>query len=302
MTSDGQEPEGRAHGYGFAAAFSEALDGRGATLSWLREQLVLRGNPISLATLSYWRSGHRSPERPSSIDALPDIEELLHLPDGHLQRAVGPPTRGVPLLAPVVGLEVITESQPQIESALAELGLADWSNGLQEVLVHSSLDVDQHGRSQVMGSRALYRATREGIDRYAQVLSFQQPVPVRPRYRVMHGSVPGRVAERPAQGLFVVEMLLPRPLALGETVMVEQQIELPEGLDPEDRLSQLLLRRVSEVVLWVRFDPRWLPSHAERFSETAEDYRTVPVDPSAAAVHHVLRGFGPGKAGIRWRR
>jgi hypothetical protein len=54
----------------FAAGFGRALERRHASMSWLRDRLAARGYPISLATLSYWRTGQRVPTRTESLDAL----------------------------------------------------------------------------------------------------------------------------------------------------------------------------------------------------------------------------------------
>src|SRR5690606_32958375 len=40
----------------FAETLSAAIRDRGLTLSRLHARLVARGNPVSMATLSYWRS------------------------------------------------------------------------------------------------------------------------------------------------------------------------------------------------------------------------------------------------------
>ena len=57
----------------FAASFRDAINARGLTLARLHEQLRARGNSVSMATLSYWRSGARRPEGAQSMAALSDL-------------------------------------------------------------------------------------------------------------------------------------------------------------------------------------------------------------------------------------
>lgn len=68
----------------FAQAFARAIADRGVSLSWLHRRLQERANPVSIGTLSYWRSGDRHPEGTRSIAALADIEHLLSLDPGEL--------------------------------------------------------------------------------------------------------------------------------------------------------------------------------------------------------------------------
>lgn len=63
----------------FATRFSDALRERGMTLSELSKRLSGDGNPVSLATLSYWRSGGRQPGE-ASIPIVDSIEGILGCP------------------------------------------------------------------------------------------------------------------------------------------------------------------------------------------------------------------------------
>lgn len=74
-------PDGRDS---FSSAFGAALTASGISLSSLQRRLVARANPVSIATLSYWRSGERTPEGAASLAAVEDIERLLSMPPGAL--------------------------------------------------------------------------------------------------------------------------------------------------------------------------------------------------------------------------
>ena len=81
----------------FAGALRDAINAKDVTLSWLQRQLKRRGNRVSMATLSYWRSGARRPEGVQSLAALADIEDLLGLADGDLNRLLPSTKRTGPL-------------------------------------------------------------------------------------------------------------------------------------------------------------------------------------------------------------
>ncbi|MGA6165336.1 transcriptional regulator [Amycolatopsis magusensis] len=80
----------------FAAALRAAIRARGLGLERIRFRLLDRGVPVSLATLSYWQSGRCRPERPESLAALSELEDVLEVPPGSLTRLLGPPRRRTP--------------------------------------------------------------------------------------------------------------------------------------------------------------------------------------------------------------
>lgn len=284
----------------FTSAFAEALDRRGATLSWLHEQLVERGNPVSVASLSYWRSGHRVPERASSRDALPDLEDLLHLPQGHLSRTVSTSRRVAPQ-PPGVMIGALKQSGDLIGRALAELDLEDPLNGLQEVHIHSVLDIGPQGRPERSSLRRLFRATRAGVERFAHIEVVDPRAGARPRYLDLLECAEGRSVSYPDAGVHVTEMLLPRPLGQGETALVQHDADLADVWPAAPELAQHVLRPVRELLLWVRFDPEWVPATWETRVQTAKEVSALPRDTvSESAVHLALRNFGPGQAGVRW--
>ncbi len=88
MTAPTGGPAERVRG-GSAAAVSE----RGITLARLRRQLADDGNVVSMATLSYWRSGDRQPEGAQSLAIVEGIEDRLRLRRGHLSALLGPSAR-----------------------------------------------------------------------------------------------------------------------------------------------------------------------------------------------------------------
>src|ERR1700760_2644743 len=75
----------------FPDALRAAIKGSGLSLDRIQHRLQLRGVTISVATLSYWQSGRRRPERPESLDALRHLEAVLRVPPNALTALLGPP-------------------------------------------------------------------------------------------------------------------------------------------------------------------------------------------------------------------
>ncbi|WIX81597.1 transcriptional regulator [Amycolatopsis carbonis] len=75
----------------FADALRAAIRARGLGLDRIRYRLRGRGTSLSLATLSHWQSGRCRPERPESLQALRNLEDILGVPPNSLRRLLGPP-------------------------------------------------------------------------------------------------------------------------------------------------------------------------------------------------------------------
>ncbi|SEF36794.1 hypothetical protein SAMN05421837_111215 [Amycolatopsis pretoriensis] len=75
----------------FDVALRAAIRARGLGLDRIRYRLRGRGTTVSLATLSHWQSGRCRPERPESLEALRNLEDILNVPDGSLSKLLGPP-------------------------------------------------------------------------------------------------------------------------------------------------------------------------------------------------------------------
>lgn len=284
----------------FADVLAAAVERSGTSLTALQAQLRARGALVSLATLSSWRSGHRLPDPVTSQEVLPALEELLELPEGELRRAVQP-RRRVPPLLPPADLAHSMAAGSMVQEALDELGLEEWSNGLQTLSAHCTMDVGTDGRPRAMTMRSLDRATRTGIDRRAVVAFFEQPMRRRPTLASLVGASEGRQVAAAEQGFFVTELLFARPLLVGETVLTEHRFELPPDLDLPERFTVLRVRPSAELVLWVRFHPASLPRHCETVAETDAETRVTPLDPRGLTSAHLrLQDFGPGRAMIRW--
>jgi len=74
-------------------ALRAAIAARGLGLDRIQDRLRQHGIQLSTATLSYWQSGRRHPERAESLRALKLLESILELPAGSLSALLGSSTR-----------------------------------------------------------------------------------------------------------------------------------------------------------------------------------------------------------------
>jgi hypothetical protein len=283
---------------GFPAAFADALSRRGVSLAWLHHRLVERGHPVSPAALSYWRSGRSQPERGTSRDALVEIEHLLRVTPGELLSRLGPSRRPGPRPAEHTLRDLFSEN-PGMERALGELGFEGLYDELVEQVRHLVMDVDRDGRISRIQVRAVMQARRDGARRTPLVMTTDERGRV-PRFQAVAGCAIGRWAVDEESGVYAAELMIDRALAKGETSPYELAIELAEPF-AETWVDHYAARRLTELLVWVRFDAGRVPSYVERYTvEGGEERRERLELGDGASAHALARGFGPGVLGIRW--
>ncbi|SDO60838.1 hypothetical protein SAMN04489867_0142 [Pedococcus dokdonensis] len=283
---------------GFSEALRSAIAGSGRSLESLRRRLAERGTPVSIATLSYWQSGRSLPQRGSSLRAVLHLEELLQLPHGHLLDRIGPRRR--PFVPQQVTHGALPIDHPAAELALTDLGFGT-SPDLVDVTIHDTLDVDEAGVERFRTIRNVVRAVRPGAQRLPALLTIDVPSGERAEFVPVSGCRVGREVSRPDVGVFAAELVLDRPLRLGETAAAEHRVVLPRDLGARHCIEYYLLREVTELMIWVRFSPERLPSRVETYSTLGARTTSRPVTLSGStSVQHVLHHVGPGVVGIRW--
>lgn len=285
-------------GSGFHEAFADALARRGVSLSWLHRRLVERGHPVSPTALSYWRSGRSQPERGTSREALVEIEHLLRVTPGELVSRLGPSRRPGPRPAEQTLRDLFAEN-PGMERALAALGFEGLYDDLVEQVRHLVMDVDADGCISRIQVRAVMQARRDGARRTPLVMTMDERGRV-PRFLHAAGCTIGRSASDDESGVHAVELVLDRGLAKGETSPYELAIELPEPFS-ETWVDHYAARRLTEVLVWVRFDQARRPVHVERYTVEGGHESSEKLELGDGGGAHVLaRGFGPGVLGLRW--
>jgi len=290
-----------APGAGFAERLDAAMTERGLTLVRLRTTLRDRGLAVSLATLSYWRSGQRRPEGARSLEVVQEIEDVLGLPSGHLLWARGPSRRPGPRES-VASPESVLPAGLPVREAMARLDVADWADRIRQEEVHGTLDVGPDGAQQQVQTRSLIRALVDGVRAYPVVIFAEEPFLEPPALVAVAGCTVGRDYLDVEQGLAVWELVLPRPLALGETLFVDCTVRLPRVSRPRTEYFHYATRRVTRLSVWARFHPDAVPGRCELVTgRTGSPEEVVVVDPSSGAGAHVVaQGFGPGRVGVRW--
>lgn len=284
---------------GFADVLRTAVEERGLGLDRLREHLEQRGVSISVATLSYWQTGRSRPERRSSLEALPHLEEVLGLPHGSLHEPLTVPAQRR-RRRPVQDLEAVWPE----ESRTAVLSRLDtrWDAELDRVSVHDRLWVGPDGRQQSLVVRQVLRARTEGPDRCV-VMHCQDDVAVGlPAIRALRGCTPGRTAEDAATGVVATELLFGRALRPGQTVVIEYET-VPSDVGPhEPGYSRRLRLPATEYLLEVHFSADAVPACVEavRSDGTAAALEPDPEHGVHLVVGPERAGSVPGSFGIRW--
>ncbi len=288
----------RAVPQGFPDAFAEALRSRGVSLAWLHQRLVERGHPVSPAALSYWRSGRSQPERGTSRDALVEIERLLRVAPGSLTDRLGPSRRPGPRPGEKTVRELYADA-PGVQQALDALGFEGLYDELVEVMRHLTVDVDATGRATLVQVRVVVQSRCDGARRTPLVVTLDE-AGRGPRFIPTVGCSLGRQRTDHETGVFSAELLMDRALARDETCVYELCVELPEP-SAESGFDHYAVRRLGELLVWVRFSPSRVPAHVERYTliDGVEEAEEIALGGGSGA-HALARGFGPGILGVRW--
>lgn len=289
----------------FSQELSAAISGSGLSLAKVQERLARSGARISLATLSYWRSGQRRPEGAASLDVVVELEGVLGLDPGRLSDRLGPSRRLGRRREPVSYADVISVGPGnQLRQVLADLDLLEFNERLVERSAAVTIDLDATGEIVRHSARTVFKAVRDGNRTFPLVLTNHgHPVSRPPVVGGLRGCTRGRTVEDLEHGFCVYELVLTTPVDTGETVVVEHTTELSgwEG-ERSQCYEHYLVHRVPDLLLWVRFDQRLLPSMCQTYEQRpgeAERVRTLP-PPVDGLVHLALTDPGPGTAGIRW--
>jgi hypothetical protein len=289
----------RDDGGSFSQVFAAALRASGVSLSWLRRRLVDRGNPVSMATLSYWRSGLRAPEGAASLAAVEDIERLLDLPTGALLAQVTERVRLGALHDPHIPFteEQITEALNETLHILEAPPL----DITREISTHVVGDVDADGYLRRRTARTLLQSVSPSTVEFVTytLLSAEDPL-IRPDMTV-HGARMVRDHMHASERVYAYVLQLDQPLSLGVTTMIEVTMEGHGDDTSQPETGAFVVRPIRDLVLWTRFHEDAIPDWLDELERTEDMDEMVyrPLRPQAS-VHQTRRDFGPGALGIRW--
>lgn len=291
----------------FPEALRAAIKASGLSLDRIQHRLQLRGVTISVATLSYWQSGRRRPERPESLDALRHLEAVLRVPSNGLTALLGPPRprgrrRRSGRLLPIDALWGRSES---LSNLLSRVDTSSDGN-LARLSQHDRCEVNADRQLRSVRIGQVLRAEQDEVDRWVLVYDWEAPTATSPEITGLRNCQLGRVAVDNDSHILVAELLFDRPLASGETLIMEYQVINPvsdHGMVADSYCRRLRLP-VRDYVVEVRFDPTMIPVRCQQFSSPAGDVRlarrrNLTLSPTGE-THAVALGVGPGLFGIEW--
>lgn len=290
----------------FPEALRAAIKASRLSLDRIQHRLALRGVTISVATLSYWQSGRRRPERPESLEALRHLETVLGVPSSGLSALLGPPRprgrRSRPTT--MMPIDALWSRRERVANLLSKVDTSS-DVKLGRISQHDRVEIAADGGQRSVWVRQILRAEQDGPDRWALVFETEESN-VLPQVVNLRNCHLGRVVQDPEVNIMAAEMMFERPLARGETLIMEYELLFAEGHYPpgNNTFARKFRLPVREYVIEVRFDPGCLPSRCQQFSVPAGDdspsrRRNLALD-NAGGVHAVALGFGPGVFGIRW--
>ncbi|MGC0416299.1 hypothetical protein [Embleya sp. AB8] len=285
----------------FHLALRAALAARGLALHRVQHRLAQRGVHVGVTSLSYWQQGARRPQRPESLRAVRELEEVLKLPAGALTR----------LLEPEAAERTASRSYRAVMDESVSLGrlLADLESpadgGLHTVCQLERVRVGPDRELLGRASQHVVRAHRDGVDRYLAIhIGDRGCVPERVRVRATENCRVGRVRWSRNSTVLVAELLFDARLRAGDTYVFGYGFEDGTG-GPSDEYLRGFTFPCGQYVLQVRFDPAALPVHCRRFAQsTAGGPRTgrrdLTLNGRHCIVHLAEQDVGPGILGIGW--
>lgn len=282
----------------FASALRAAVQTRGLSLELIRRQLENRGHRVSVATLSYWQAGRRRPERPESIAALHDLEDILAVPTGALVSLLPQPgdARRKRPRARVRSFE--PSDDILLHDLAAQLGLS-WDAGLERMAVHHCLQVRSdrtEGRHDLL---EVLTPTKPGVRRYP--LWFQaEELAVSPVLSAAGNCVIGESTRDDERNLLVLEVLLDRSTRLGEPLLVGHRFESRGNLEPVTWWSHVHASRIADIHLQLTFPREDPPRRVEVVTKDAAGVATNRLQPIRETYSFRIHEFGPGEILMRW--
>ncbi|MFW5470632.1 helix-turn-helix domain-containing protein [Knoellia sp. CPCC 206435] len=278
----------------FADTLRRAIEQRGLSLDRIHARLHDRGVGVSVATLSYWKSGRSQPGRRSSLTTLPHLEDVLGLQRGELARVL-PAVRERPRRKAVRDLGTLW-SDPSPAAVLARLDTT-WDTELDRIMLHDRLRLGSDRRHLGLTVRQAMRARCDGPDRRVLLHQQDDPAVPLPELRVLRGARVGRVEREEAGGVVGAELHFCQPLRRGETVVVEYELAWAGNGPLDVEYTRRLRTPLRELLIEVEFHPQARPDAVTAFTHERESLVGLDVEHRATVVHP---DNTPGTAGLRW--
>jgi hypothetical protein len=282
----------------FDVALQAAIQARGLTLETLQRRLRERRIHVSLSSLSYWQRGRTRPERADSLRAVRGLERILQLPDNSLITLLRPPDN-----RPAPAWSSLEETVPgPVRDLLNEIG--DRVHGRMVPLsLHDRYVIGPTGGLRSVQTRAVLQAQHPGVDRWVCV--YHNELGVLPDRKNASRCRFGRVRRDEAGAVMASELLFDRPLARGETYLIEYGFGFPAPGPPNTEEGRGFRYPQHEYLLEIEFHPAMVPARCYRTwrpDATARTADETDLRLSSSHTAHVIE-FGlqaGGYLGIRW--
>lgn len=278
----------------FADALDAALDARGLSLAEVRQQLRHRGVSLSAATLSYWRSGARRPDPVRSASSVTALEAVLGISPGELSGRVTGHSRRLGAIGRVEPLDAAGSERSRMLRLLDVTPVENY----RMLSIQETIDIDADLSIRSVEIALLVQCVHGSLETLGFVDIAPEPTTASPRLSVRAGGTADDVLIDEGGTVFGHRLTLARPLAPGETAMVEVRKTFPVAYPAQRSHLVVAPRRVRELLQWFRFAQGHPPDWFDE-DETLRRTKTVTVaDP--ASVLRARVDFGPGQLHARW--
>ncbi|WZH54375.1 MAG: hypothetical protein PIR53_10370 [Nocardioides alkalitolerans] len=288
----------------FAPALRAAVDASGLGLESIQRRLAQRGVRISVATLSYWQTGARTPGRRASLEVVAQLECLLGVPRGSLVALVPPPRPRGPVQRRTDEVTVPRFTEREAVRRVTEAVENPDSLLLGRLSHHDDVVVGADRRLAAARTRIVGRAEADGLTGMGITQFLDDRTAGTPRLTVRSG---GQVAHEVLDAdhrVVGVALRYDEPLQRGDSVLIDYELTT-DGPGPRDASYDASCSlAVREYVLSVQFDPDDLPSRCEAYQlqrdgTPVRPRRRLRLDRRGQALLVAL-DCPPGTVGMAW--
>lgn len=281
-------------GQEFAAAMDAALTAQGLSLAEVRERVQQRGARVSVATLSFWRSGARVPDPVRSAETLVALEGALGVARGHLISRVAGRSRR---MGAIGRMNEYADRDPRRMSMLRRLDVSPPQN-FRMASVQQTIDIGPRLGITRVRTDMLVQCVSGQVETLGFVDIAPAPTSTPSRITACAGGVVESSAADESQTVFGFRLVLDRPLLRGETAMIELLQECPDEHPLRRSHCVVAHRRVRELLQWYRFSAGVVPDWFEEDETTTRTRTSTVSDP--VSLHRARVDFGPGEVLARW--
>lgn len=278
----------------FSRALDAALQAGGLTLSEVQQRLSVQGHPVSIATLSYWRSGERHPDPVRSAAAVAALETILAVAPATLSARVTGHSRRLGAIGRVESTE---SAGPRRARMLRSLGITPPQN-FRMLSIQETIDVGPDLAISTVETELLVQCVQGVLETLGFVNITPEPATAPPLMVARAGGTMTGPVTDDSGTVFGYRLTVERPLSAGETAMIQVRTSHPAGSPAVRNHLVVVQRRAREVLQWFRFTDGHTPDWFEE-DEVAQRTRTTTIsDPET--VHRARVDFGPGQLLSRW--